>query len=395
LQAQRQIVGVDFVRFFAALSVTLFHLGYWVVSGVPGATPLRAANIPDVAFPEIAFLQHGGVGVYIFFVISGFVIAYSAEHASARGFLRSRLVRLVPAVWLVAPITFIAAWLIDFAPTADLVERLIRSLIFYPTGPWIDGVYWTLSIEIAFYASVFILLLVHRFKWITWLAMLIGGVSATYWVAALFSLVIPQWGYRPLELTLVHHGCFFALGVYLWLYFLKQRTVSRLVIILVLATACILKFAITESKPLVPCLIWFGAIAVLAASPSFNTWLTQSSLTRSVARSLGLATYPLYLLHDLVGAALLGWLYRQGFGPYSAMISATVTMILGSLLIARLVEPPCQRALVKFLDSITFSFLRSRFSTIVAAAPRDRRTALVSSDSPNPAPSHVVNSKLL
>ena len=143
----RQIVGLDLVRFAAACLVMFFHFGFWMWAGPAESITSRAAGV-SVRFPELTFLSFGRVGVEIFFVISGFIIAYSAERASASQFFRSRVVRLAPAVWIVAPITFAVALLIDFAAPSELSLRLFRSLIFYPFGPWIDGIYWTLPVEI-------------------------------------------------------------------------------------------------------------------------------------------------------------------------------------------------------------------------------------------------------
>jgi peptidoglycan/LPS O-acetylase OafA/YrhL len=61
----RQIVGIDLIRFFAALLVMLFHLCYWIWAGGPDVTTPAAAKAA-IQFQELAFLRYGGVGVQIF-----------------------------------------------------------------------------------------------------------------------------------------------------------------------------------------------------------------------------------------------------------------------------------------------------------------------------------------
>ena len=74
----RQIVGLDLVRFAAACLVMFFHFGFWMWAGPAESITSRAAGV-SVRFPELTFLSFGRVGVEIFFVISGFIIAYSAR----------------------------------------------------------------------------------------------------------------------------------------------------------------------------------------------------------------------------------------------------------------------------------------------------------------------------
>ena len=76
---------LDPLRFAAALGVAMFHQMFWswawVSIGVPGFERTVAA---DVLYPSAApFTWFGWVGVEIFFVIAGFVIANSASKSSA------------------------------------------------------------------------------------------------------------------------------------------------------------------------------------------------------------------------------------------------------------------------------------------------------------------------
>ncbi|ESZ01065.1 hypothetical protein [Mesorhizobium sp. LNHC209A00] len=91
-----------------------------------------------------------------------------------------------------------------------------------------DSVYWTLGIEIAFYAIVWILLRLGRFHLMERVAIVIGMVSTLFWC-----LYYPLgWSAfaetRWLQLVLVHHGSFFAVGVLIWLMRFKAVTASHL-----------------------------------------------------------------------------------------------------------------------------------------------------------------------
>src|SRR6202035_4696902 len=120
--------------------------------GHPGFERTVAA---DVLYPSAAdFTWFGWVGVEIFFVISGFVIANSASKSSPVEFLIGRALRLYPAVWICATATLIVL-VFAHGSSSEFVRPYIRAMLIYPRGPWIDGIYWTLATEIVFYALVF------------------------------------------------------------------------------------------------------------------------------------------------------------------------------------------------------------------------------------------------
>ena len=80
--------ALDLLRLFAALSVVLFHYAF------RGAA---ADGYTHVHLPElIPFAKYGARGVSLFFVISGFVIAYSAVGRSTQDFAIARITRLYP-----------------------------------------------------------------------------------------------------------------------------------------------------------------------------------------------------------------------------------------------------------------------------------------------------------
>jgi peptidoglycan/LPS O-acetylase OafA/YrhL len=76
---RKYIGGLDIVRFYAAALVLMFHFTF-----VSWDSPYGPNFGIDYAphYPELQFFKSGWVGVEIFFVISGFVIAQSANGKS-------------------------------------------------------------------------------------------------------------------------------------------------------------------------------------------------------------------------------------------------------------------------------------------------------------------------
>jgi hypothetical protein len=142
---------MDLIRFAAAFMVAGFHLFHRVwLPDYFGGNPelLRVGEALHHPF------RWGAVGVPIFFTLSGFVIAFSADGRSAGAFARSRILRLFPAAWICASLTLTVRW-----GETGVAGDYLRSLVLWPTGPWIDGVYWTLGIELVFYAAIICVLL--------------------------------------------------------------------------------------------------------------------------------------------------------------------------------------------------------------------------------------------
>src|SRR6185369_17123984 len=88
--------ALDLLRLVAVLSVAAFHFGLQGPAGL-------------VAVPGVASVaRYGFMGVPAFFVISGFVIAYSAEGRTATSFAIARFSRIYPTFLLCITITFLA-----------------------------------------------------------------------------------------------------------------------------------------------------------------------------------------------------------------------------------------------------------------------------------------------
>lgn len=347
------IIGLDLVRFAAALMVVVYHFAHraW-------AAPIESARIRQFMPNSPVFLEleplvwMGWVGVEIFFVISGFVIAKSAEHSSPFAFLRSRIVRLAPAIWVCATIT-LAVFCMVKGIDGGTLKSFVRAIAIpvFPYGPWIDSVYWTLVVEITFYAVVFFLLASDSFKRLEWLMVALSLVSGGLWVI---------WGLTGVgdavltsklgQVLLIRHGCFFAVGIALWLLTAKRVTTLRLSMLVLALAGCLFeigqlsdaKFDVLGRELHTPSAqgVFLAGVAAIFASVRYNGHLTRFIRgSTETTRALGLMTYPLYLVHNIVGVALLNGLIVVGIGRYPSLGLAIFGMIVLAWAISRTGEP--------------------------------------------------------
>ena len=366
---------LDPLRFGAALSVAVFHLTFWswawssVFGVAPGFEHYVAA---DVQFPSAApFTWFGWVGVEIFFVISGFVIANSASKASATEFLFSRALRLYPAVWVCSTLTFIVLLLFASGKTSEFILSYIRAMLLIPkgvSGQWLDCIYWTLAAEMAFYGLVFCALLTKKvtLRHLAWgltfysavfnaFAMLVlsGAIQSDmlYWVILMFRVPCATW--------LLCHGCFFALGIWLFISANRKLTaLEKLAVAVTCLSGCaeIYYFssflltnipAISDQSAFVPIAVWAAAVFLIAvaANRSRRSAGTASPEAAGYLRTLGLITYPLYLTHNIVGSAIIRVLIDAGLDASLAVWAGLGMLVLICWFICEKMEPAIRRLL--------------------------------------------------
>lgn len=133
---------------------------------------LRGIAAVFVILEHVRFLNCGAFGVDIFFCISGFMIMFST-HKSTVGFLRKRIVRIVPLYYLMTIGTFVLLLLFPhmFEQTKASLAFLIKSLLFIPFDIG-NGIIqpllrigWTVNCEMFFYVLFFIALHIsHKYR---------------------------------------------------------------------------------------------------------------------------------------------------------------------------------------------------------------------------------------
>jgi peptidoglycan/LPS O-acetylase OafA/YrhL len=344
--------GLDLVRFGAAVLVMLFHLT--VVSwNLPGLSPNYGIEGAP-RYPEFSFLSIGWVGVEIFFVLSGLVIAQSANGKSAYRFLRNRLGRLLPAVWVCSTILIVVAIYFDIEPSDLAFRNYLRSVVIHRNGPWISGVFWTLAVETFFYAAIFLMLCFNAFKYIEKFAILLGIYSSIY----LSGVVFFGWHHISKHF-LAQHGCFFSLGILIWLCTSKGLSFVRLLFFGIFLVAGSLEICmIANGSPLVGYELWAAPCVWLASVGAICIFEYSRVDGNHLTSQLGLITYPLYLLHDLFGSVILR--SNPWVGRLPALALAVTTTIALSWLVLQ-IEPVIRSLIEKVFDWISNALSSNRF----------------------------------
>ncbi|UVK46665.1 acyltransferase [Mesorhizobium sp. AR07] len=341
LKAER-MGSLDLLRLVAALAVVCFH--YLFRASI--APPVLAHGYPEAS----AFAMYGYMGVNLFFLISGFVIAWSAEGRSWTEFAVARFARLYPGFLVCMTASFIVQSVaadpnLPYDPSTWVANLFIVAPAF--KRPFMDGVYWSIVCEIVFYGWIAIGLFFGVFsRWklqlvATWLLISVVNTMAVH-STALQMLFITQ--YAP----------FFAGGI------LAQHIVAKgfsTAALILLGTAFVL-----SCKELTVAADWMQAHyglslpypRMLAANVVVHALFGGGLLLRRrVAPSplvlvLGGLTYPLYLLHQDIGTLGLNAL-APAVDRWVALGLVMTAVLSASFVVSFFIEKPLRKPLISLL----------------------------------------------
>jgi len=289
--------------------------------------------------------------VQALFAISGFVIAMTIGRASSPiDFIYGRASRLYPAYWAAIVLTFTITTLAQLPDrTVSLGEALINlsMLEAFFRVPYVDGAYWTLTVELLFYFWMLLL-------YFTRARSCVIPILALWFVLAVAlkgaDILLDLRSVRVLGVLFICDWIpFFAIGMLAYRAYEQGRYDATTVMMTLAAifTAGIRGMPIAA----VTAAVIAAGFALMFAGGL--TWLRQRPLLL-----LGSIAYPLYLLHQNIGYVCIRWLEGLGVDASLAVVVAAVAM----LALAYLVTVACEQPVVRWLRKIKPRLL-SRFST--------------------------------
>ncbi|WP_166651832.1 acyltransferase family protein [Roseateles toxinivorans] len=316
------MLELDALRGIAAMSVVLFHY-----------TTRYQQLFGHTSEPSVS-LPWGHYGVNLFFMISGFVIFMTLDKTrSPMDFVVSRFSRLYPAFWAAVALTFLCThWLGLPGKEVGLDVALLNLFMIHGLFgiPDVDAVYWTLQVELIFYALA---LLAFRMRWLGRVPLLLGilfTLSLVYFgFASLWGIALP-WVFS--QFLILKYIPWFGMGIVIYRL---TRSAARPVgaDIAVLLAAIGLLWLVESAQQ-----------AILAAALGALMWGASRGrlavLRNPVLVWLGTVSYTLYLTHENIGWALLRKLQGAGMGvDVSIVIVLAIALVIAGLL-TKLIEQP-------------------------------------------------------
>ncbi len=307
-----KIVSIQYLRGLAALGVVLCHYGSDLT-----------------AYPKLSsFFNFGQSGIFVFFLISGFIIVYSLNRSNYESkqffkFLLKRSIRIDPSYFVAILLTIVLLEFLAFLPSFNghrfvFIPGQLIAHIFYAVPftkyPFYNHVFWTLSVEFQFYLLIGILYFLSDNRIFKFTFLVLFSLTCLIPFSNSYYLVF---NYAPI----------FAAGISL-VNFYQKRSLSNTILPLLLLCLVEYKFGLP---------IFILLIFTSMAIPFFKIVIKP-------LKQLGDISYSLYLTHPLVLIVFLGLAKRLGLGTINNQLLALFLEITVAVLFAylfyRIIEKP-------------------------------------------------------
>jgi len=318
---------LDALRGIAATWVLLFHYltQYDVLYGGKSQPLIGSFSFPD-----------GIYGVYLFFIISGFVIFMTLRQCeTALDFVVSRFSRLFPAYWAGIAVTALVALVFPLPGQTISLQQVAANATMLQQFLYIkniDGVYWTLCFELSFYVvmlGLFVSGLLRRMEAVCWGWL---GFAMVNHLVAPFGLGIP---FRINVLLVIPYAQLFIAGIVFHLVWVGGYTRNR---------GCLLAACLG-----VQCIVGGIATALIAGVffAVFHFCVTgrMKWLAVGPALWLGVISYPLYLTHQMIGFRVIQTLLAHGASPSIVVPSVIAVALTLASAISFAIERPSMRVI--------------------------------------------------
>lgn len=325
--------ALDGFRGVCALTVLLFHF------------------LPNTLFG----FRHGYLSVDVFFVLSGFVLAFAFGDKLEAGmslstFVGARVRRLGPVLLLGSLLGSVAILLVDGRPSVRLLVDTLRSVLLIPlTGPSIseafpvNGAFWSLFDE--FWVNVAFGAVAARLKPPSLIACIIAAYIGLITISLQVGIV--NFGTTPSSIyySIFRAGPSFLMGVLIFKLW-RSGSLSRLPSINPVVVFA-LWFAVVLIPPFPVANILYDLVQVIFVAPILIALLARSEgMTPLWALWLGRVSYPLYATHVAIHSLGMHMFSHSG----QIAVVARLALIILSLVLAEAVARWYEPAMFLLLD---------------------------------------------
>lgn len=359
-----RIATLHYLRGFAALIVMYYHYVPWLMRyshqglerslGKNICVPLvSTAKLKDLQFYQTPFSDDAGsFGVGVFFLITGFLIPASIERHTVRSFLINRFYRLYPCYVATTVAFAVLLPLIAFQLCGQLdwvtLRHLAPNLVFI--GTEINPVTWTLEVEVAFVAVAAVMLALGGFN--VCRTLLLGGICLMLAYLGGHLATMRSYEHLARNITFLAADILYLLGgtICFLIYRRRMSWVTACVAVIAFAVAVRSSDDAIDQASVAFRAMNLSLTGLLSAKWSafacFVLFLSADPHLNSrcpLLERIGDISYPLYLVHMLLGLIVFQWLSTVTESGHIALWTAIVLSMSVATVIHVSVEQPFLR----------------------------------------------------
>jgi len=349
-KTQTRLVELDALRGIAALLVMLFHF-----------TSRYDQLYGHITLPLFS-VPWGHFGVNLFFMISGFVIFMTLHRVrQPHDFVVSRFSRLFPAYWVAVLLTFLLTQAFALPHKIVGIDTAAMNL-FMLHGllkiPHVDGVYWTLEIELIFYGMALLLYLSGLINRVHLFLMALLGLRLAYLLASKLAGIELSWTLS--HLLILPYIAWFALGIMIYhrTTFPDQSPQKDWSVLI----AALIILGIVDGIHIALLAVLFTALFWAAAKGKLPL------LNNPLLTWLGAISYTLYLLHENIGWGLIRLAEQNGIASNIAIVMAICIVLALATGLSYLIERPAMRWLRTRYKNSTMASISNRILLLIGTA---------------------------
>lgn len=330
-----RINELDVFRGFAVLMVVLYHY-------TTRYNQLYGHTKEDY-FLNFNF---GNLGVQLFFIISGFVIFKTLERCgSVKEFAYKRAIRLYPIYIIGVVLTYLSVTLYQLeGRTVSLFDAIINLTLIEGLIPgkieYVDGAYWSLTVELLFYIIMGFMLFVGLVKKIEipLIAWLIFSMFIRYLDVNFDHIILTALNYYGI---LTYCNLFIA-GI----MFYKLKSHNKPIYHGTILLCLIPEFLFSGITDGVMVTVFFTLFyALIYGKLSF---INSKKLTH-----LGTISYALYIVHQNLGYIIINFLEKNGFTHEIYILIPIIISVVIAYLITFYLDAPLQKILRKKMPAFS------------------------------------------
>ncbi|GGG08821.1 acyltransferase [Dokdonia pacifica] len=329
-----RIKELDAFRGLAALGVVLYH--YTTIYS------------KDFGVESSLYFPHGWLGVPFFFILSGFVITLTIERCtSGWQFLKKRFIRLYPTFWICILITLGVIWITKSQSIDPMFDRPVIDILFNFTMfhellkfHHVDGAYWSLLPELLFYLLMAFLFMIKK---VDKILLYNGALLVICLIHYFFPIPIIS---RLLDLNYV---LLFMIGICFYRIYMSKGKPALYLHALIIANLSLAIALYSVVRPHLELTILLISFPIIVLFFYVFVYLKFEILGRSkFLLFLGFVSYPLYLVHQLVGYIFMLFFDKHMDRSISILLTTSIAVLIATV-ITYYIEPPLKRIIKKII----------------------------------------------